>query len=367
MKQTIVIAGLGLIGGSLAKGISNSSENYIIGYDTNRHSLEYALANKVIDQSETNLERAAKEADIIILATPISETIDLMRRLNDVSFTKDVIISDVSSVKGSIIECANKFTNTQITFIGGHPMAGSHKNGIYAAKEHLFENAIYVLIPPNNCAKEKIDQLKHVLKRTKSHFIVLQPKEHDEMTGVISHFPHLIASSLVHQARKWQDKHAYLPELAAGGFRDITRIASSNPKMWKDIFYHNQAKLSELLKEWINEMTSLKDILDNNSSDEMMNYLSQAKEYRDGLGREKIKGAIPSYYDLYVDIEDEPGALASVVQLLATKEISISNIRILEIREGINGALRLTVTNKEAQNQAVQLLEENEYEVKLAN
>src|SRR5699024_10149932 len=137
--------------------------------------------------------------------------------------------------------------------------------------------------------------------------------EHDEMTGVISHFPHLIASSLVHQAKKWQDKHAYLPELAAGGFRDITRIASSNPEMWQDIFYHNREKISQLLKEWINEMVSVKEILDVKSWDEMISYLKEAKEYRDGLGRAKTRGAIPSYYDLYVDIEDEPGALAAVV------------------------------------------------------
>src|SRR5699024_3145048 len=139
MKTTVVIAGLGLIGGSLAKGISKSDENYIIGFDTNKDSLEYALANKIIDQSETNFEQAAKKADIMILATPISETIDLMKRLNKITFTKEVIVSDVSSVKGSIIKTANKFSNKRITFIGGHPMAGSHKNGIYAAKEHLFE------------------------------------------------------------------------------------------------------------------------------------------------------------------------------------------------------------------------------------
>src|SRR5699024_9003291 len=143
------------------------------------------------------------------------------------------------------------------------------------------------------------------------------------------HFPHLIASSLVHQAKKWENRHAYLPSLAAGGFRDITRIASSSPEMWQDIFYHNGKKISHLLKEWINEMSHLNQVLEDNNKIDMITYLKQAKEYRDGLEQDK-KGAIRSFYDLYVDIQDQPGSLARVVDLLAKGNISITNIRILE-------------------------------------
>lgn len=362
MKHIVTIAGLGLIGGSLAKGIVKSSESYVIGYDTNEESLKYALENNIIDEAIHDFKEAAKRADVILLATPISETIELMSMLNKMSFKKEVIVSDVSSVKGSIIDDANNFTNKNITFIGGHPMAGSHKNGIQAAKKHLFENAIYILIPTTTCSKSKVNKLKDILKETKSHFLILKPNEHDEMTSVISHFPHLIASSLVHQAKKWEGTHAYLPELAAGGFRDITRIASSNPAMWQDIFYHNRNKMSQLLKDWIKEMIALKAVLDNNNNKKMINYLTEAKRYRDGLPKSR-RGAIPAYYDLYVDIEDEPGSLATVVQLLATKNISISNIRILEIRDGITGALRISVSNKEEQLQSYELLRKHHYEV----
>src|SRR5699024_10280162 len=126
-------------------------------------------------------------ADIIIFATPISETIELMKQLNHISFTKDVIVTDVSSVKGSIIKQANQLKNERIVFIGGHPMAGSHKTGIEAAKSHLFENAIYVLIPTQGCLNDEVERLKDVLQVTNSHFLVLKPEEHDEMTSVISH------------------------------------------------------------------------------------------------------------------------------------------------------------------------------------
>src|SRR5690625_1843159 len=346
MNKTVLIAGLGLIGGSIAKAISNSNDHYTIGYDTNVKSSEYALANNIIDVQSYNFSQAARQADVIILAAPITETIQLMKELDQITFDHEVIVTDVASVKGSIIHTANELTNDKIIFIGGHPMAGSHKTGIQAAREHLFENAIYILTPTTRCASEKVGELKSVLKPTKSHFLILQPEEHDEMTSVISHFPHLIASSLVHQAKKWENKHEYLPELAAGGFRDITRIASSNPEMWQDIFYHNGSKMSHLLEDWIHEMTQLKKILEENDKDKMVTYLNTAKKYRDGLNKNK-KGAIPSFYDLYVDIKDQPGALALVVQILAVKEINITNIQILEIRDGINGALRISVPTKE--------------------
>src|SRR5699024_6782438 len=156
---------------------------------------------QIIVQAYTDFAQAAQQADIIILATPISETIKLMSVLNEITFDRDIIVSAVSSVKGSIIEAAHQFTNDRITFIGGHPMAGSHKSGIRAAKEHLFENAIYVLTPTRKCSDKKVNILKDVLEGTKSNFVILDPEEHDEMTSVVSHFPHLIASSLVHQAR----------------------------------------------------------------------------------------------------------------------------------------------------------------------
>lgn len=365
MRQNILIAGLGLIGGSLAKAIKQDANNYVIGFDLDESTLQFAKEAHIIDEIATQFELAVKQAHVIILAAPISATITLIRQLDHISFEHDVIVTDVSSVKTSIIQAANELNNEQITFIGGHPMAGSHKTGIRAAREHLFENAIYVLTPSKHCPDEKVTTLKHVLQHTNASFITLQPEEHDEMTSVVSHFPHLIASSLVHQAKKWEQVHHYLPNLAAGGFRDITRIASSNPKMWQDIFTHNGNKMSRLLQDWINEMVTLKEFLDKNNKKEMIAYLQKAKTYRDGLGDKVVGGALPSFYDLYVDIKDQPGAIASVAQLLADDNISIRNIRILEIRDAVHGALRLTVFNQDDQQKALHLLRKHHYDVSI--
>ena len=361
MKQKVLIAGLGLIGASLAKAIKKSDEYTLYGFDVLPDTLQTAINENIVDKTFDQFSEAAQHADIIILATPISETIALLQQLDEIVFEHDVILSDVSSVKGSVLEAADKLTNENIIFIGGHPMAGSHKSGIYAAKAHLFENAIFILTPTTDCANSHVETLKTALQHTKANFLILQPDEHDEMTSVISHFPHLIASSLVHQAKKWEQIHHYLPELAAGGFRDITRIASSNPKMWQDIFIHNGDKMSRLLQDWINEMVTLKEYLDKNNQLEIIDYLEQAKSYRDGLGEKTTRGAIPSFYDVYVDIKDTPGAIASVTNLLAENNISIRNIRILEIRENITGALRLSVTTREDQLSAVDLLRQHDF------
>ncbi|WP_175631895.1 prephenate dehydrogenase [Virgibacillus siamensis] len=365
MKRTIFIIGLGLIGGSLAKSLKHDNNNYIIGFDSDTETVNFALKNGIIDASCEDLNAALKEAEIIILGTPISETVRIIGKLDETEFDHEVIVTDVSSVKSTVMEKAASITNKNIQFIGGHPMAGSHKHGIIAAKEHLFENAIYVLSPSKNCRNDAVDTLTDILRVTKSNFIVLPANDHDEMTGIISHFPHLIASSLVHQARKWQNTHAYIPKLAAGGFRDITRIASSNPELWQDIFYHNRKKMSHLLEDWIAEMNEIKDLIDHNNRNGITAYLQQAKDYRDGLGSAK-KGAIPSFYDLYVDIRDQPGAIASVAHILATADISIKNIQILEIREGITGVLRLSVPSKEDLQGSRMILEKNGYELMVA-
>lgn len=362
----ILVAGIGLIGGSLAKAIKINPEHTVLGYDPDEKTLSFGLENEIIDEAFTDFKAGAKTADVIILAAPISETIELIESLDTIVFDKQVIVSDTASVKNTVIETAEKLSNEKIAFIGGHPMAGSHKKGIEAAKAHLFENAIYVLTPSVRATEGMIERLKEILQPAKSKFIVLKPEEHDEMTGVISHFPHLIASSLVHQAKKWGETHSYLPNLAAGGFRDITRIASSNPKMWQDIFYHNRKKMSVLLEEWIQEMTELKRLVDHNQKSEIIDYLQAAKNYRDGIPL-KETGAIPAFFDVYVDIRDQPGALSSVVNILAREGISIKNIEILEVREGITGVLRLSFYTKDAQYNSRKCLEKNGYETMVQN
>ncbi|SEN43044.1 prephenate dehydrogenase [Amphibacillus marinus] len=361
MKQTVLIAGLGLIGGSLAANIKQNKSVHLIGFDLDQQTLTYAKANQIVDETSNDFVQAIKKADFCILAAPVSQTIALIKTIETIDLNHSLIVSDVSSVKGNVMEEADKIVSEQISFIGGHPMAGSHKKGIEAAKAHLFENAFYILTPSKRASEADTEKLKALLSATKSTFIVLNAKEHDEMTSVISHFPHLIASALVQQAKSWEKKHPRIPGLAAGGFRDITRIASSNPGMWQDIFFQNKDILIPLITDWITEMDTLKTLLETNDKISIYHYLEQAREFRDGLDREK-RGAIPAFYDVFVDIFDQPGAIKQVISLLADHAISIKNIEILEIREDITGVLRLSFVTRADQLKSQQLLSNSGYE-----
>jgi prephenate dehydrogenase len=231
-------------------------------------------------------------------------------------------------------------------------MAGSHKSGITAAKTHLFENAFYVLTPWDvEASTEPIEKLKGWLKGTNANFVTMSASEHDLVAGVVSHFPHIVAAGLVHQAEDLQQHNPFVSRLAAGGFRDITRIASSNPTMWKDILIHNKETLLQLLDLWLGHMQEVKVNLQESKEDELLAYFQTAKQFRDELPV-KAKGAIPSFYDFYVDVPDYPGIISEITGYLATEQISITNIRIMETREEIYGVLRLSFQSEEDRQSA---------------
>jgi len=337
LRGRVFVIGLGLIGGSLALCIKKEhNEAVIIGFDVNSEQARLAKMLGVIDEAVETIPDAALDADLIIISVPVNETYAIIQLLSNLPLKPNVIISDTGSTKQKIVQAAESFKQKGITFIGGHPMAGSHKSGITAAKEILFENAFYLFTPEQHIVPAKVDLLKQWLVGTNAKFLTVTPETHDYLTGVVSHFPHIIAASIVQQTEKLSKSESLIPRLAAGGFRDITRIASSSPKMWKDILLQNKENLIGLLDQWQVEMDRVKQLLIEEQADEIFDYFYQAKLFRDGLPV-KEKGAIPAFYDLYVDLPDYPGVISEITGYLAKERISITNIRILETREDING------------------------------
>jgi prephenate dehydrogenase len=219
----VFIIGLGLIGGSLALCIKNKhKESTITGFDINSEQAALAKALGIIDLAVTNIHDGAINADLIIISAPVLETEAIIQLLANLPLKKDVIITDTGSTKRKIVQKASCLTEKGITFIGGHPMAGSHKSGITAAKVILFENAFYLLTPENQISEKKLDILKSWLAGTNAKFLTVNSGEHDYLTGIVSHFPHIIAASLVHQTERLSESQQLIPRLAAGGFRDIT-------------------------------------------------------------------------------------------------------------------------------------------------
>jgi prephenate dehydrogenase len=367
MAKQVLIIGLGLIGGSVALAIRNGNNDiHITGYDLNTEQLELAKALGVINESVSSLDQEIAKMDYIVVATPVVQSEQVFEALLKQKMKKNSIVTDVGSTKEHIMKYTEDFLHKDVFLIGGHPMAGSHKSGVAASNDHLFENAIYVITSSSKIPRDRIEELKNLLIGTKANFIDMTPSMHDEMVGLISHFPHIIASSLVHLVKNSRFDDHDLKRMAAGGFRDITRIASSNPIMWRDIFLHNKRYLIELMEAWEHEMETIKAIIESQSSLMLYDYFNNAKIYRDDLP-EKKKGAIPSFFDLYIDVKDEPGAIANVTNMLASNKINLTNIRIIETREDIMGVLCLSFRSDDDREQAYAKLSSHHYICYLAD
>ncbi|MCP0886473.1 prephenate dehydrogenase [Ligilactobacillus sp. WILCCON 0076] len=339
----IFIRGLGLIGSSLVRAIKQKNEKLTIcASDSNLSNLDYAKKRHLIDETCDDLQKAT-QADIIILATPITQIIEDIKSLARLPLKPGVIITDVGSTKQTVIQTAELLTEQGISFVGGHPMAGSHKTGVQAGRADLFENAFYFQITTEN-NEEAVVKIRDLLSETKAKWLRVTAKQHDKIVAQLSHVPHVIASALVNQTSEAFKDEPLGMRLAAGGFKSITRIASADPEMWTAILLNNTNLITKQLNEYIEALQDIvvktkdKDVL------ALQTFFAQAKVKRDSLGPEKV-GAVPNFYDLFINIPDQTGSLAKVTALLTTAEINIVNIHILEIREEVDGILQLTFSS----------------------
>ncbi|ALS00624.1 prephenate dehydrogenase [Enterococcus silesiacus] len=355
MNKQVLIIGLGLIGSSLALCIKKQHPSVtIIGVDQQETSEDFALKRQMIDQKGSSIEAAAVQADVIFLCTPVKSMLKQLILLGTLPLKKDVIISDVGSTKLEIMATAQKADLE--TFIGGHPMAGSHKSGVTAADENLFENAYYILTSSEPEKQRQVNELQQLLQGTRAKFVVLTAEEHDQITGMLSHLPHIIAAGLVNQSKEFNEEHPRSRQLAAGGFRDITRIASSDPQMWTDILLSNKEALLELMNAWQAEMNQVSKWLQNENKEAIFQFFYEAKETRNQMPVHK-EGAIPAFHDLFVDVPDVPGVIAEITGLLGKAKLSLINLKILETREDIYGILQLTFKRQEDLEQAKETIE----------
>lgn len=352
-NKNIMIIGLGLIGASLAKSIKQEYPNcHIIGWDNLDSTKLVAEKTGLVDEIPKSFDIGAQKSDIITLCTPVSISIDYLHELSKLSLKNNVLVTDTGSTKQEIMSLADELP---FDFIGSHPMAGSHKSGVTAADEKLFENAYFIFTNDKNIPR--VNELKEIFIGTKAKYVELSSIEHDKITAMLSHLPHIIASGLVNQADAFNQDHPRAKQLAAGGFRDITRIASSDPKMWTDILLSNSSTLIDELDHWQEQMTQVKQWLRQKDSIAIYDFFERAKETRDHLPVHQ-KGTIPAFYDLFVDVPDKAGIIAEVTGLLGEENISIINLKILETREDIIGVLQISFKNEEDLTKAKECLEQ---------
>ncbi|NLL00429.1 MAG: prephenate dehydrogenase [Clostridiales bacterium] len=363
--KRIGFIGFGLIGGSIAKAIKANHPTvliYAFDYHSNKPSadLEAAITDGILDQISYDLEADFSECDIIFLCAPVLANISYLSRLKPI-VKPSCIITDVGSVKSNIHKAVEEL-GMQDIFIGGHPMTGSEKTGYGNSYALLLENAYYILTPTENTPKDKLDQLHALVKEMGSLPIILNAKEHDEITAAISHLPHIVAAQLVNLIRESDDMSEKMKQLAAGGFKDITRIASSSPQMWQNICLTNSKIIKDILDQYILSLKNASDALDTMDGDYLYRMFDTAGEYRNSIPN-KSTGLFNKVFEIYIDIIDETGSIATIASLLAYNHISIKNIGIIHNREFEEGVLRIEFYNEQAENEAKNLLRGNKYYV----
>lgn len=356
-REKVLIVGMGLIGGSIALAIRQAHPAVTItGMDTDEDSLTLALRNKAIDEKASDFAEAIIQSDVVFLCTPVRATIEFLNKISALELKKPLIVTDVGSTKLEISVHAEKVLPQNAVYLGGHPMAGSHKSGFIAADADLFENAYYIFTRSKSASEKELAFLKDLLKGTRAKFVEMDAAIHDEITGMVSHLPHIISSALVHQNEEFSKKFPESNQLAAGGFRDMTRIAASDPTMWTDIILSNRSILLNHLGEWQEEVAQIIQWLKESNQQAIFDFFAKGREIRNSLPVFK-EGAIPAFHDLFVTVPDHPGSIADVTSILAKENISLINLKIIENREGIMGTLQLTLKSKKDLVLAKQMLE----------
>lgn len=356
-KKVVYIAGLGLIGASLALGIKRAHPNLtILGYNRSEASRNIALERGMVDQVTDDYASFAPIADVIILALPIKQTKSYLDILSRLPLKDQVLVTDVGSTKAEIVAHADQvFQDQAVRFVGGHPMAGSHKTGAAAADATLFENAYYIFTPSSQTKAGSIEDLKELLSGLGSRFIEINAEEHDRVTSQISHFPHLLATTLVEQAVAYGEEHPLANRFAAGGFRDMTRIAESEPGMWTSILLSNPQEILERIADFKERLDQVAETIQADNQEAIWTFFHEGRKHRQEMQIHQPAGR-DSAYHLFIDVPDKEGVILEILQLL--QGISLVNIHINEEnREDIHGILQLTFRQAEDQKRAQELIQ----------
>ena len=352
--ETIVIVGVGLMGGSLGLAVRRRNSDVRIVGVSSPAAIDRALELGAITEGcgYGEIEHAVGDADLVVLCTPINRIQGLITQLAPM-LKPGVLITDVGSTKRAITKHAHNTLPEGVHFIGGHPMAGSEKRGIDAADPFLFQNAIYVLCPDGAAPEAVTRSFVGLLETIGAAVVVMDAESHDRIAAAVSHLPQLLAVTLVDMVGGLDSGETPYLRLAAGGFRDMTRIASSPYGMWDDIFRTNGDAVREVIDTFIHR---LRDVRDRVGAANLGEVFDAANATRETIPKD-TKGFVRHLSEVLVVVEDTPGVIARIAVTLADDGINIKDIEVLKVREGEGGTLRLAFEDEAAAAEAIRLLE----------
>jgi len=357
MKQ-IAIIGLGLMGGSFALAVKRfSPKTKVVGIDRSKRAIQESLSRHAIDSGTTNLQAGVRHAELVILALPVGGILKLLGELRPL-IQPETIVTDMGSTKAEI--CGEAKKRLPNHFVGGHPMTGSEVQGIKGADPFLFENALY-LLTPLKIKDKNAQRLSAFLRKLGASPILIAPEAHDRITARVSHLPQVLAVALTQLVQSHSGKEPLHRELAAGGFRDMTRIAASAYGMWHDILETNAPKIRESIDEVIQILQSMKKNLGKSS---VKNAFEKAGTFRRNLPM-RGKGFMNRLHRIVVTVQDQKGTLAEITGAIAKEKINISDIELMKVREGVGGTFQLYFASGDEAMQAMKRLQSIGYETRM--
>jgi prephenate dehydrogenase len=338
----MAVIGTGLIGGSLALALRAGDPGVrVVGYDPDQAAMEEALRRGAISTGASSPAAAADGAGVVWLASPVDRIGDVCSDLAS-SVAPGAVVTDVGSAKEEVVRRGEAAFGDR--FVGGHPMAGSERHGIAAADPALFDGTWWILTPTELTSSVAYSTVAGLVARVGAKPVALAPNTHDALVARLSHLPQLTASALVEVAVAAGDRDALLG-LAAGGFRDVTRIAASNPDLWVGILRSNRTAVLDALEGMRGRLAHVAALIENESWEELRARLDVARAARSELFVKPEFGGPP--VNLSLMVPDRPGLLAEVTTAAGELGVNIEDLRIVHSTEGGRGRLELVVAGEE--------------------